>query len=321
VFAVATLPAFLLVSGTSTLTLDIAPMPFLWIPPLLVYQAGFVVAFSRRAVNTRAALNWLLAASAVYLYVFLDPRHVPMWVQIPIILAIIGAASVFLHGEAARRAPPPGALASFYLLLGAGGIVGGLAATFLPPLFLGYFWEFPLGVTALWAFVWFLRRRGGVGTWPELVGPRVPAVLAIVLVILIGVRVQGFSARNLWVNRNFYGVSYVSRIEDPGSGDPMYQLGNNSTVHGRQFIDDERRLDPSTYYHPANAAAAAMDYLRDREGRVRVGIIGLGTGALSAFSAPGDKLDFFEINPDVIRLARGKGATSIFSIVHQRPCG
>ena len=40
---------------------------------------------------------------------------------------------------------------------------------------------------------------------------------------------------------------------------------------------------------------------------VRVGVVGLGVGTLATYGQPGDVFRFYEINPDVIRLAKGMG--------------
>jgi spermidine synthase len=40
---------------------------------------------------------------------------------------------------------------------------------------------------------------------------------------------------------------------------------------------------------------------------MHVGIIGLGAGTLAAYGREGDRFQFYEIDPDVIRIARGDG--------------
>ena len=40
-------------------------------------------------------------------------------------------------------------------------------------------------------------------------------------------------------------------------------------------------------------------------GPMKVGVIGLGTGTLAAYGRKGDDFRFYEINPQVVRVARG----------------
>ena len=44
-----------------------------------------------------------------------------------------------------------------------------------------------------------------------------------------------------------------------------------------------------------------------RPGALRVGVLGLGVGTLAAYGQPGDTFRFYEINPDVVRIAEGAG--------------
>ena len=57
------------------------------------------------------------------------------------------------------------------------------------------------------------------------------------------------------------------------------------------------------YYRPPSGIAKTLEYA-GRGGPLRVGIVGLGAGALAAFVRPGDDYRFYEINPEVQRLAQ-----------------
>jgi spermidine synthase len=47
---------------------------------------------------------------------------------------------------------------------------------------------------------------------------------------------------------------------------------------------------------------AASEALRT-QGNLRIGVVGLGVGTIAAYGKPGDTLRFYEIDPDVIRIA------------------
>lgn len=86
----------------------------------------------------------------------------------------------------------------------------------------------------------------------------------------------------------------------------MRRLRHGRILHGVQFLDPALRALPTAYYgvrsgidrairsHPNRAAGAPL----------RIGVIGLGTGTIAAWGAPGDRVTFFEINPQVIDFAR-----------------
>ena len=74
-------------------------------------------------------------------------------------------------------------------------------------------------------------------------------------------------------------------------------------MHGCQFVDPAkraladlllRRIERRRPGHP----------LPSEIGAVRVGAIGLGVGTLAAYARPGDVFRFYEINPEVVRMAR-----------------
>lgn len=71
-------------------------------------------------------------------------------------------------------------------------------------------------------------------------------------------------------------------------------------LHGDQLWS--RRGQPSTYYQYSSGIGLALD--AQKKGPLRVGVIGLGAGTLAAYGAPGDTFRFYEINPEVPRLAR-----------------
>jgi Spermidine synthase len=111
----------------------------------------------------------------------------------------------------------------------------------------------------------------------------------------------------LFTRRNFYGVIRVREIIVHGSNEPAYVMAHGITVHGLQFINPEMRDLPTTYYvSQAGAALAILNHPRYGNG-LRVGMLGVGAGTLTAYGQPGDLYRLYEINPVVIDLAEGYG--------------
>ncbi len=65
------------------------------------------------------------------------------------------------------------------------------------------------------------------------------------------------------------------------------------------------RPKPLTYYHDGGPITKAIEAVRARKaGPLRVGVIGLGAGALACRIMPNETWRFFEIDPTVIDIAR-----------------
>jgi len=103
------------------------------------------------------------------------------------------------------------------------------------------------------------------------------------------------------MTRNFYGVL---RTKDSITDGPLRRsLFHGRIIHGMQLLDYPRRDWPTTYYAPDSGIGLAISATRRSGGR-RIGVIGLGTGTLAAYGRAGDRLAFYEIDPNVIDLAR-----------------
>ena len=66
-----------------------------------------------------------------------------------------------------------------------------------------------------------------------------------------------------------------------------------------------RRHLATTYYGPNTGVGFAIRE-KQKEGAIRVGVIGLGTGTLASYGRLGDYYRFYEINPLVLGLARSE---------------
>ena len=99
--------------------------------------------------------------------------------------------------------------------------------------------------------------------------------------------------------RSFFGTIRVIRVE-PG---PYHQLIHGNTLHGQQSLDPARGREPLTYYHRTGPIGQVFDVLGKRADRLRVAIVGLGTGSLAAYAQPGQRWTFYEIDPSVARIA------------------
>jgi spermidine synthase len=110
--------------------------------------------------------------------------------------------------------------------------------------------------------------------------------------------------------RSFFGV-YVVR-DDAATG--MRALGHGTTQHGLQFIEDAgTRPRILSYYHP-NGPLGQIFLSGEVKSDARVGIVGLGVGALSCYAQPGQHWRFYEIDGLIDEIARN---TALFSYMEQ----
>jgi spermidine synthase len=103
--------------------------------------------------------------------------------------------------------------------------------------------------------------------------------------------------------RNFYGALSVRGQSD--SGVEYNELMHGRITHGLQL---KRQRDfPTTYYDRDSGVGLAITNHPLRLQGMRVGVVGLGAGTIAAYARPDDVYRFYEINPAVIRLAKGEG--------------
>ncbi len=129
---------------------------------------------------------------------------------------------------------------------------------------------------------------------------RRPLIFAIALAAVFGMGLLENRRTDelVYVKRNFFGVTRV--VADSKAG--RYKLFHGRTIHGSQFSTKARWAEPLAYYHYGSPIADVLSGLPDGGGRV--GVVGLGAGALAVYARPGERWTFFEIDPAVIEVAK-----------------
>jgi hypothetical protein len=94
-------------------------------------------------------------------------------------------------------------------------------------------------------------------------------------------------------------------ISDEFGGSPRLTEKHGRVTHGFQFREETKKRIPTTYYTPQSGIGLVLaNYPGRAAGRtLRVGVVGLGVGTIAAYGIPGDHMRFYEINPEVIRIA------------------
>ena len=292
-FALAAGGSMLLLSTTNQLTQNVAAVPFLWVLPLVVYLATFILCFEgsglyRRPVYTRLVVTGFAAVA----YMIYDIQlSAAIFVSIPVYLLGLFAGCMFCHGELSARKPSKDDLTAFYLMIAAGGAAGAVFVGLIAPwifagtyeLAVSLFIVSSIGLYVAWRSEWSQRLL-----WITIAG-----TMAIVVIA----QARAYHLNAVVVTRNFYGTLRV--VESAG----VRRLYHGTIEHGAQFLDS-RRDQPTTYYGPPSGAGLALEHCC-AAGK-RVGVIGLGTGTLAAYGRAGDQFRFYEINPQVTALAQSE---------------
>ncbi len=148
--ALAFVPSSLLLGFTQYISTDIAAVPLLWLGPLVLYLLSFIVVFSRlERWCYQPALTAQPALLIVFLaYSFINPALLPYWLDLILHGAAFFLACLVCHGELARLRPPASQLTRYYLLMSAGGMLGGLFNTFAAPFLFNAVYEYPIMIVA-----------------------------------------------------------------------------------------------------------------------------------------------------------------------------
>jgi SAM-dependent methyltransferase len=300
--------SLLLLAITNHLSQNVAAIPFLWVLPLSIYLLTFILCFEGSGWYRRNPYLQLLAValgSMAYALSMDSTGSVPIRVMVPLFAMGLFTCCMVCHGELARLKPDPRYLTHFYVMIAAGGALGGLLVGLVAPHLFNALYEMPLGLVACAVLVvWVLRQDAEIEwfqRWRQPV-PIVAAVLTVALAVFVGLQIRNSVRGTRELVRNFYGAL---RVRDNGPAtqlDATRTLTHGTINHGEQFLNPARRDLPTTYYGPDTGVGLAIRE-RGKTRAIRVGVIGLGTGTLAAYGRLGDYYRFYEINPLVLRLA------------------
>jgi len=288
----------LLLAVTNHLTQNVASVPLLWLAPLTLYLLSFILTFEGQGwYRPRWVWPLLLAGLGVMAWILTDSSyHYDLPVQLGVFLPGLLLGCFFCHGELYRLRPAAERLTGFYLTVSAGGALGGVLVAVAAPLAFNGYYELGAALVALALLA--ALRFAAVNLVARI------ASLGVLLGVAAAAVYDGFSDRQdvRAASRSFYGVLRVKEYGEPGDVTHLRRLVHGTIMHGEQFTHETLRRKPTTYYEPTSGVGVAI---ASRQGRpLRVGVVGLGTGTIAAYGRAGDLYRFYEIDPDVVRVAR-----------------
>jgi protein-L-isoaspartate O-methyltransferase len=306
-FALPACGVMLLLAITNKLCQDIAVVPFLWVLPLSLYLLSFIISFdSPRWYHRGFWLPLFVVLLGMVLWnLYQAESHPDITPLATLYLGTMFVACMVCHGEVYRLRPGASRLTGFYLSLSAGGAAGGLFVALVAPFVFPDYFELHLALFLTAALVLLVLRqdptlplREGRARWAWALPFLALAALGYGLADVASTSLRG----SLSVTRGFYGVLKVNDNDAEIAGAHHLTLQHGATIHGLQYVDPEKRTDPSSYYTSTSGIGRLLRAHKPGGGR-RVGAIGLGCGTLAAWGRSGDTFRFYEINHDVANLA------------------
>jgi predicted O-methyltransferase YrrM len=289
--------SMLLLSITNHITQDVAPIPLLWVLPLSLYLLSFIWVFSHEGLYPR---RWAALATAVALilmnYAFYEPGFLP---TLQLKLLVLGTGlfigCLFCHGELACRKPAAPHLTTYYLMISLGGALGAVFVGLAAPQIFSSVVEYPLSLIFISGIALLLLWQKGLFT------RTVWGIITVFLILVFAWNTHVLQKESLVMVRNFYAPLRVV-LEETRKKIQYLTLCNGVIVHGKQFLNPSQAMEGTTYYSRDSGAGLAIRL--GRSGAKRIGLIGLGAGTLAVYGRPGDLFRFYEINPQVIEIAK-----------------
>ncbi len=247
------------------------------------------------------------------------------------------------HGLLASDRPHTDHLTEFYLLMSVGGVLGGTFNALIAPVVFDRLLEysailivaalvFPatayakrsirlsfaisLGLSIafmLWYFTFYLDMESSPLILLVFFSVFfVPVLLAVIrpgigpgAVALFAFLLTANHARpqpdELHHERSFFATHQVMRNLEEGH----HTIIHGRTMHGLQpLVDGQLVVEPGSYHSRQGPLGQLMEVFEARPERHPMATIGLGAGAVAAYVQPGQRMDFYEIDPVVKEIAQ-----------------
>ncbi|WP_294236935.1 fused MFS/spermidine synthase [uncultured Sphingomonas sp.] len=204
--ALSAVPSGLVLATSTYITTDIVAMPLLWVLPLGLYLASFIIAFAAR----RGAADTLTRIAPVTLLLFggviMGGYSERPYSNVVVALLLLFMVSVALHTALYRARPAVDRLTGFYLSMAVGGALGGVFAGILAPVLFDWTYEYPLLILAAGALIPQQFLLPAIrDLWRR--HPRTMLIaLAVALALLLDLRVMGPAA---WFGEERQGTAFL----------------------------------------------------------------------------------------------------------------
>ena len=290
----------LLLSITNAMTQNIPPVPFLWVLPLVIYLTTYIVSFSNINVYQRWFTGCVFSLSALgIVFLYHTSTIFDLYSQIIIYCITLASGCMICHGELSKSSPKEQYLTNFYLSISLGGFLGGLLVSVISPLVFDEFLELPISIVLTMVLLLWNVKKDEPTRYLKL--KQTGGVSAVGLFLLLFFTVNSaYKQYDVYSTRNFYGTLSVKDINTGGISER--RLVDGITSHGAQSLSQSEKHLPLGYYRHESGVGRLLNEVK-KHGNLNMGIIGLGAGTLAAYGEAQDTIIFYELNPNVIRIA------------------
>ncbi len=298
--ALSAMGSWMLLAITNHITQNIASIPFLWLAPLALYLLTFILCFESDGWYQRSLLLGPTAVVLGFCAWGLQTSDVTLDIKIAVPLYLTGLfmLCMFFHGELAKMRPPPRHLTLFYLMISLGGALGGMFVGLVAPRIFPTYFELGLGFVVAAILATITLRKLPFFVWI------IPLALAGVCGYFWTEQINQLKTDTRIMVRDFYGTLRTKDIGTAESDDGVRRLIHGVILHGEQYLKPARRNEPTTYYGADSGVVLAIK--NTSQDNQSVGVIGLGTGTLAVWGKRGDSYHFYDINPQVIDIAKSE---------------
>ncbi len=342
------IPSSLMLASTTKISTDFGALPLVWVVPLALYLLTFVIAFSRKQLVSARFLTLSGATGIIISGLAFSGVLAGTFGFKELLLIVCGffLVSLWAHGRMYKLRPGSDQLTGFYIAISVGGACGGLFNAILAPIIFNKIWEghITLGIAAIAFIVPFttipaklLLRSILVGTVVGLCALASHKILGVerqaflflslaaavaaaisfrkhvvaasfVLLLAFLIPIPFFNSNALFEGRSFFGAHRVIDVKD------LRRYMNGTTLHGLQALNELMidRPTPLSYYHPLSGLGKVLASKEVGEMK-SIGIIGLGTGALTCYATEWQDWTLYEIDPVVEFIARDSGLFTYLS--------
>ena len=336
------IPSSLMLGVTTFIATDVASVPLIWIIPLVLYLGSFILAFAKKQLLTLRQASFLLPPTIVIVgAVMILKPPISAWLTIALHLTIFFLVAFICHRRLAMSRPDVSKLPEYYLWIAGGGVLGGVFNALLAPVIFSTPIEYPIAIVLgclvrpatsqereqpLWriaypslmfllvfALSFVVPRLDLPARWENGLVLLLPLALCYALSLRRPIAFAlGFSAlmfgavpylnaavKTLVTERNFFGVWRVTAK----SGEDFKAIYHGNIVHGVQFNDEARKCVATSYFHKDGPLGQIFDVYNENGAAKPVAAVGLGAGTIATYSRAGSHWDFYDIDPNVIRIA------------------
>ena len=229
--------------------------------------------------------------------------EVSIKVLVPLFSLGLFTCCMVCHGELVRLKPHPRYLTHFYVMISAGGALGGIFVGLVAPLLFNAFYELPnrpgvlrgAGVcgAAAWTRASASGSADGAGSAPargraaDRGHGRIPGDANRATGTRDSARAGAQFLRRAAGAR--YRSGFVARS--------TRTLTHGTINHGEEYLNPARRRPAHHLLRPEYRAWGWPSATKQKNGAIRVGVVGLGTGTIAAYGRLGDYYRYYEINP------------------------